>query len=186
MIDGPPPMQMPRVRFTIGQLMIVVAIAGVLGALLRVEGGGALAAVSVLIFMPALVAFLCPLLFVRPGRRPLVATWIACLWPLSIPWALNVTWALAYGFLGHPPRPVDHGIGLAILQGSMGLPLASCLFAMVICPCLLIPASDERIEAGGGWGARAIPVLLGMPVVLFAVGVILAWDPLGAFVWFID
>jgi hypothetical protein len=177
-----------RVRFTIGRLMIVVAVAGILSALLRTAEARALAVASMLILGPLPIAYLYPF-YSRPGRRLLAATWVAALWPLSIPWTLHVAWGVAYGFLGHSPGPADNGPVLEFLTGSVCLSILLSLFSPIFCLLLPLYLTDEQIAEGDRWDGRAIPVLYGflsMPLVWFSVMVVGRWDPLKAGVWFMD
>ena len=177
-------MRFPRMRFTIGRLMIVVAVAEGLCALLRVPEAVALMAAVVLILGPPSIASLSPF-FARPGRRLLTATWVASLWPLSIPWTLHAAWGIAYGFLGHSPGQADNGPILEFLTGSVLISMLLSLFSPIVCLCLPLYVTDEQITDRSRWDIRAIPVLL-MPFVWYSVVVVGRWDPLKAGDWFMD
>jgi hypothetical protein len=177
-------MRLTRPRFTIGRLMIVVAFAGLLSALLRTTEARALAVAAVLILGPLPIAYLYPF-YARPSRRLLAATWVAALWPLSIPWTLHVAWGVAYGFLGHSPGQADNGSVLEFLTGSVWLSILLSLFSPIVCLLLPLYLTDEQIAGGNRWDGRAIPVL-SMPLVWFSVIVVGRWDPLKAGVWFMD
>jgi hypothetical protein len=177
-------MILPRVRFTIGRLMIVVAVAGVLTALLRVPTTAALMAVAVFILGPPSIACFCPF-FARPGRRLLAATWVAALWPLSIPLTENGAWGIAYGFLGHSPGQADNDSVLGLLISSVWISILLSLFSPVVCLLLPLYVTEEPISKRGPWDTRAIPIFL-IPLVWILSTMASRWDPLGASVWFMD
>jgi hypothetical protein len=193
-------MRLPRMQFTIGRLMIAVAVAGVFFVWLRIPGASALTVAGVLIFAPPLIASVSPF-FARPGRRLLLATWVASLWPLSIQWSLHAAWAVAYGFLGHSPGPADDGnvinysfLGhspgngnvINVLANSVALVICLAWFSTIFCFLLqLFFVSGESIEVSVSPVARAIPILL-MPFAWYSVAMIWRWDPLGAVEWFMD
>jgi hypothetical protein len=179
-------MRLPRVRFTIGRLMIVVAVAGILSAWLRMTVAGALTVAAVLILAPPTIAFLSAF-FVRSGRRVLVATWVASLWPMTILWSLYAAWMVAYGFLGHPPGPADNGIVIEVLTMSVALFIITSLFSSILCFGLVIYAcSANKWFAGRSRSvATAIPLLL-MPLAWISVMMVWQWDPLQAAWWFVD
>jgi hypothetical protein len=140
---------------------------------------------GVLIFAPPLIASVSPFI-ARPGRRLLLATWVASLWPLFILWSLHAAWAIAYGFLGHSPGPADNGNVINVLDKSMAIVICLALFSTIFCLFLqLFFVSGDSIEVSVSQVARAIPILL-MPFVWHSVVMILRWDPLGAFEWLMD
>jgi hypothetical protein len=173
------------VQFTIGRLMIVVAAVGGLSAWLRVPVAGASTAFVALVFIPVSFALLVPFLPVSLGRRLLVATWVASLWPLSILWSLHAAWAVAYGYHGHPPGPADNGLVIEFVSGSVTLFILLSPISSMTCLFLELVATDEQIAGGDRWDARSIPALL-MPLVWFFVVVVVRWDPLKAGWWFMD
>ena len=186
-------MRMARVRFTIGRLMIVVAVAGLFAAWLRVPDAGAWTAIALVTCGPASYASWL-VATARPGRRLVVTTWIACLWPLSIPCLINLGRLVDRGFSATFPALGGHvRIDLPALGGYVTidqillLPLllffVLSMFSTVVCLCLLITATRPPIEIP--WADRAVPGLL-MPVVWFFVVVILIWDPFGAAKWLIN
>ena len=179
-------MTLPRVRFTIRGLMIVVAAVGALSALfskLELNGIEMLIAFSFIIG-PPLIATLLVSVFVRPGRRCLVGTWIAAAWPLSIPISLHAAWVAAYCSIGHPPGPLDNGwvenlgseLVLAFILQSLASPLI-----LAICLWMTPGTSwtDERLDV---W---ACPVL--MEILVWSM-VVLSWnwDPFQAVWWILD
>jgi hypothetical protein len=187
-----------HVRFTIGRLMNVVAVAGVLIALLRTQEARALAIATVLIFGPLTIAYIYPF-YARPGRRLLAATWVAALWPLSILWTLHVAWGVAYGFLGHSqgpavinysflghsPGPAHNGNVINVLTNSVAIVICLALFSTIFCLLLqLFFVSGESIEVSVSPFARAIPILL-MLLIWYSVVMICRLDPLGAVKWFL-
>jgi hypothetical protein len=178
-------MRLSRVRFTIGRLMIVVAVAGALSTWLRVPNAGILSAAVVLIFTPPLIALMSPFLFSRPGRRLLAMTWIASLWPLSIPWSIHAAWLVAYGFLGHALGPADDGPVIEFLAGSILLFLGLSLLSTILCLFLLLYAVGKLTEGEDPWADGTIPVLV-TPLAWFSVIVVGQWDPLRAVWWFMD
>ena len=193
-------MKLPRPRFTIGRLMILVAVIGVLSALLRTAEARALAFGAVLIFGPLAIAFLYPF-YPLPGRRLLAATWVAALGPLSIPWTIHVAWSVAYGFLGHSPGIRGNGnvinysflghspwIGsngnvIIFLANSVAIVILLALFSSLFCLLLqLFFVSGGSIESSVSTFARAIPILT-MLFSWYFVVMISRIDPLGAVKW---
>jgi hypothetical protein len=175
--------KIPRVRFTIGRLMIVVAIAGALSAWLRVPGAGAISTAAVLDIAPMMIGFMAPSLLAAPGRRLLVATWVASLGPLSIPWSLHMAWVAAYGFLGHAPGPADNGLVIDVLSGSVALFMLLSLFSTIVCLGLPLGATYEQIvEERAFWAA---PTLL-VATAWVSVRMIWLWDPVNAAWWIMD
>ena len=178
-------MRVPRLQFTIGRLMIVVAIVGGLSSCFRVSGASAMIAFAILVFIPAFFVFSAPYFPVSRGRRLLVSAWVASLWPLSILWSLHAAWTVAYGFLGHPPGPADNGLAIDFMCESVVLFIFISMISSMACLLLGLVATDEQIAGGDRWDARKIPVFL-MPLVWFSIILVFRWDPVGAVCWFMD
>ncbi len=91
-------MKLHRIRFTIGQLMIVMAaIAKFLLVWRDLLVAFALVGLGLAILIPAATA--------RPGRRLEAASWACSLQPVVMLFYLYATWVTAWMVLGHCPRP---------------------------------------------------------------------------------
>lgn len=172
-------MSIRRPRFTIGRLMIAVAIFSCFFGLARIESVAEIVTPSVLSLVPTALAFLSPLLLAEPKQRLLAATWVAALWPLSFVVALHLVWAILYGYLGRPPGPADNGFLIEVGAGTLFFFMISALFAS---PATVILAGFAIMESVN---AAIIPVLV-MPISWAVVFSIANSDPVGAFVWFAD
>jgi hypothetical protein len=175
-------MRPARMRFTIGRLMITVAIAASLFAFIGVPDTPkaivAMMAATALIIVPNAIACLSPLL-ARPGHRLLAATWVAALGTLSFPWTLHAAWGIARGFLGHSPGMTDNEPVINLLGAMAGCSYIFSLLSPIVCLAFTIYINVNNYYGSyrGRWVYRIIPVVL-MPLVVYPVLVFLTWDPL--------
>ena len=89
-------MRLLSVQFTIGRLMIAVAVIAVLLAWLGVWATIALVGLGLVVIIPAAIA--------SPGHRLEAASWASSLQPAVVLFYLYATWATAWCVLGHCPR----------------------------------------------------------------------------------
>jgi hypothetical protein len=89
-------MRLPSVRFTIGQLMVAVALIAVFLAWLGVWAAIALVGLGLVIIPTAVTS---------PGHPLESASWASSLQPAVVLFYLYATWATAWCVLGHRPRP---------------------------------------------------------------------------------
>src|SRR5262245_5031623 len=133
-------------QFTIGRLMIVIAIAAGLSAWLRVPHAIALTAIAILILAPLVLALFAHIILARPGYRLLVATWVAAFWPALLFWTIHAAWVIASCSLGHRPGPSDNGLVLAVLSHSVILLMVLTMLSPFICLLLtLVPSEKPKI-----------------------------------------
>jgi hypothetical protein len=175
---------MPRVRFTIGRLMIAVAVAGLISAWLRVPDAGAFTVASVLILNPPAIGLVYLFRFAKPGHRLLAATWVAAWWPLTIPWSLHAGWAAAYVYLGRAPGPGDFGPVFHFAQGWVLVFMLLSLFSPIVCLFLAF-FPKERVVGGRPGSPAMMPVLL-IPVAWFLAAGICGLTPVNAISLFIS
>jgi hypothetical protein len=176
-------MRLPRVQFTIGRLMIVVATAAGLSAWLRVPDTVAFTALALLILTPTFLALFAHIIIARPGYRLQVATWVAAFWPALFVWSIHAAWVIACGSLGHPPGPSDNGLVITVLDQSVILVMVLTILSPMICLALTLVPSEK--PASAGVYARVLPLLL-TPFVWLSVFAAMRWDPLGIVQWFMD
>ncbi len=168
-------MKLHRVRFTIGQLMIVVAAVAFLLIWRDFRVAFALVGLGLVILIPAAIA--------PPGRRLEAASWACSLQPVVMLFYLYATWVTAWIVLGHCPRPsLDDPKHIGpVVEVPYVMFVFSFLYGWVICLCagLLLTAvccarrSDPR-------------PLLALPFAWLAGYVVLVLDPLRVLDWFLD
>ncbi len=90
-------MRHPRVRFTIGRLMVAVAVAAGFLAWRDLRVALALIGLFLVVIVPAAIA--------PPRRRLEAASWGCLLQPAVVVLYLYATWVTAWCVLGHCPRP---------------------------------------------------------------------------------
>ena len=130
-------MRFRRIRFTIGQLMIAVAVIAVLLAWLDVRAAFALVGLGLVVIVPAAIA--------PPGRRLEAASWASSLQPAVVLFYLYATWVTAWCVLGHCPRPSldDPKYISPVVEVPYVMFAFSMFFGWVICACtgLLLTAA---------------------------------------------
>ncbi len=97
-------MRLPRVRFTIGLLMVGMAVTAVPLASLDALAALALAGIGLAFAGLGLVVII-PVAIALPGRKIEAARWASALQPVIVLLYLYATWATAWCVLGHLPRP---------------------------------------------------------------------------------
>lgn len=126
---------------------------------------------------------LTPVLLAPPGRRLTVSTWVASFYPVMTLFFLYATWMIAWGVLGHRPRSsLDDPKYISPLLVEPYIVTLYSLTTLLVSPlaCVLL-----AITPVGHRGSRILPVLLS-PLVWLLVIVIVIWDPLRVFEWFMD
>jgi hypothetical protein len=164
------------VRFTIGRLMVAVAVIAVLLAWLDVRAAFALVGLGPVVIIPAAIA--------SPGRRLEAASWASSLQPAGVLLYLYATWATAWGVLGHCPRPsLDDPTLIGFIVDVPSATVGSSLYfhGWVICACtgLLLSAVCYARRSN-------IRPLLTLPFAWLAGYLALIWDPLGVLDWWVD
>ena len=168
-------MRFPHLRFTIGRLMVAVAVIAVLLAWLDVRAAFALVGLGLVVIIPAAIA--------SPGRRLEAASWASSLQPAVVLFYLYATWAAAWCMLGHCPRPsLDDPESISPVVDVPYVMFAfSFFFGWVICACtgLLLTAVCYARRSN-------IRPLLALPFAWLAGYLALRWDPLGVLDWYAD
>jgi hypothetical protein len=168
-------MRFHRIRYTIGQLMIAVAVIAVLLAWLDFRAAFALVGLGLAVIIPAAIA--------PPGRRLEAASWASSLQPVVVLFYLYATWVTAWCVLGHCPRPSldDPKYISPVVEVPYVMFAFSMLFGSLICGCtglLLTVACCVR---------RSNPVpLLALPFAWLAGYIAMILDPLGVLYWYMD
>jgi hypothetical protein len=168
-------MRLPRARFTIGLLMLVVAIFAVLFALLDVPATFALVGLGLVVIVPAAVA--------SPGRRLEAASWASSLQPAVVVFYLYATWATAWYVLGHRPRASldDPKFISPIVLVPYVMFAFSLTLGWMICGCSGLLLSSIFLAR-----RRNIGPLLALPFAWFLGYLALMLDPLNVFYWYMD
>ncbi len=168
-------MRLPRVQFTIGRLMVAVAVIAVLLAWLDVRAAFALVGLGLVVLIPAAIA--------PPGRRLEVASWASSLQPAVVLSYLYATWATAWCMLGHCPRPSldDPKFISPVVDVPYVMFAYSLFFGWLIC------GGTGLLLSAAYYGLRSdIRRLLALPFAWLAGFFALIWDPLGVFYWYMD
>jgi hypothetical protein len=168
-------MRLPRVRFTIGRLMVAVAVIAVLLAWLDVRAAFALVGLGLVVIIPAAIA--------SPGRRLEAASWASSLQPAVVLFYLYATWATAWCVLGHCPRPsLDDPKSISpVVEVPYVMFAFSLFFGWVICACtgLLLSAICYARRSN-------IRPLLALLFAWLTGYFALILDPLGVLYWYMD
>ena len=168
-------MRLPRVRFTIGRLMVAVAVIAGLLAWLDVRAAIALVGLGLVVIIPAAIA--------PPGRRLEAASWASSLQPAVVLFYLYATWATAWCVLGHRPRPSldDPKFISPVVDVPYVMFAFSLFFGWMICACTGLLLSAVCLAR-----RRNIRPLLALPFAWLAGYLALVWDPLGVLYWWFD
>jgi hypothetical protein len=168
-------MPLPHARFTIGRLMVAVAVIAVLLAWLDIEAGVALVGFGLVVIIPAAVA--------SPGHRLEAASWASSLQPAVVLFYLYATWATAWCVLGHRPRPSldDPKLISPIVDVPYNMFAFSLMFGWMICAWTGLLLSAVCIAR-----RRNFRPLLFLPFAWLAGYLALVWDPLGVLYWWFD
>lgn len=166
---------MTSVRFTIGRLMIAVAVIAVLLAWLGLWAAIALVGLGLAVIIPAAIA--------SPGYRLEAASWASSLQPAVVLFYLYATWATAWCVLGHRPRPSldDPKFISAVVEVPYVMFDFSIEFGWMICACTGLLLSAVCLVR-----RRNIRPLLALPFAWLASYLALVLDPLGVLYWYMD
>jgi hypothetical protein len=161
-------------RFTIGRLMVAVAITGVLLALLEPGAVLALIGFALAVIIPAAIA--------PPGRRIEAASWGSLLQPAVVLLYLYATWATAWCVLGHCPRPsIDDP---KYISPIVEVPFV--MFAFSFFCVWVICAGTGMLLTAICLARRSTFFILAVPFAWLAGYLALMWDPLGVLNWYMD
>lgn len=168
-------MRLTSVRFTIGRLMVAVAVIAVLLAWLDLRAAIALVGLGLIVIIPAAIA--------SPGHRLEAASWASSLQPSVVLFYLYATWATAWCVLGHRPRPsLDDP---KFISPVVGVPYVMFAFSVtlgwMICACTGLLLSTVCLVR-----RRNIRPLLALPFAWLAGYLALVLDPLGVLYWYFD
>jgi hypothetical protein len=168
-------MRTPRVRFTIGFLMVAVAVIAVFFAWLDVPASIAVIGLGLPVILPATIA--------SPGRRLEAASWASSLQPAVVLSYLYLTWVTAWCVLGHTPRPSldDPKYISPVVDVPYAMFAFSASYGWVICAgtgTLLSTVSYAR-------GSYIRPLLV-LPFAWVGGFFALILDPLDVFGWYMD
>ena len=168
-------MQLQRVRFTIGRLMIAVAAIAFLLVWRDLRVAVALVGLGLVVIIPAAIA--------PSGRRLEAASWASSLQPVVVLFSLYATWFTAWCVLGHCPRPsLDDPKSISSVVDVPYVMFAfSLLRGWVNCACtgfLLAAVCCARQS-----NPRPLVVL---PFAWLAGYTALMLDPLWVFFWYMD
>ena len=168
-------MRVPSVQFTIGRLMVGVAVIAVLLAWLDVGIAIALVGLGLVVIIPAVRA--------APGSRLEAASWASSLQPAVVLFYLYATWATAWCVLGHPPRPSldDPKFISPIVDAPYVMFAFSLFFGSMVCACTGLLLSAVCLAR-----RRNARPLLALPFAWLAGYLALGWDPLGVLYWWFD
>jgi hypothetical protein len=168
-------MRLPSLRFTIGRLMVAVAVTAVLLAWLGLWPAIAFVGLGLPVIIPATIA--------SPGHRLKIASWASSLQPTVVLFHLYATWATAWCVLGHRPR--------SLLDDPKPIsPIVDAPYVMFAFSLMLV----WMICAGSGLSLsgvclarhRNIRPLLALPFAWLAGYLVLLWDALGVLYWYLD
>jgi hypothetical protein len=168
-------MRLPRVRFTIGRLMLVVAVIAALLAWLDARAALALMGLILVLIIPAAIA--------PPGHRLEAASWASLLQPAVVLLYLYATWAMAWCVLGHCPRPSldDPKYISPVVEVPYVMFAFSIFYGWVIC------VVTGLLLTGVCYARRSnIRPLLALPLAWLAGYLALRCDPLGVLYWYMD
>jgi hypothetical protein len=168
-------MPLPSLRFTIGRLMVAVAVIAVLLAWLGLWAAVALIGLGLVVMIPAAIA--------SPGHRLQAASWASSLQPAVVLFYLYATWATAWCVLGHRPRPSldDPKFISPIVDVPYTMFAFSLMLGWMICACTGLLMSAVCVVR-----RRDIRPLLTLPLAWLAGYLALVWDPLGVLYWWFD
>jgi hypothetical protein len=166
---------MTSVRFTIGRLMIAVAVIAVLLAWLGPWAAIALVGLGLAVILPAAIA--------SPGHRLEAASWASSLQPAVVLFYLYATWATAWCVLGHRPRPSldDPKFISPVVEVPYVMFGFSIMLGWMICACTGLLLSAVCLVR-----RRNIRPLLALPFAWLAGYLALVLDPLGVLYWYMD
>jgi hypothetical protein len=161
-------------RFTIGRLMVAVAVIAVLFALLDPRAVLALIGLALAVIIPAAIA--------PPRRRIEAASWGSLLQPAIMLLYLYATWATAWCVLGHCPRPSldDPKYISPIVEVPFVMFAFSLFYGWVICVCTGLLLTAICIAR------RSTFFPLAVPFAWLAGYLALMLDPLGVLNWYLD
>jgi hypothetical protein len=168
-------MKARRVRFTIGQLMIVVAVVAFLLVWRDVRVAFALVGLALVVIIPAAIA--------PSGRRLEVASWASSLQPAVLVSYMYATWLTAWCVLGHCPRPsLDDPKSISpVVEVPYVMFGFSIFYGWMICACSGLVLSVVCAVR------RSNPrPLLALPFAWVAGYIALISDPFGVLYWYMD
>ncbi len=168
-------MRLRRVRFTIGRLMVAVAVIAALLAWRDVRVAFALVGLGLVVIIPAMIA--------APGRRLEAASWACSLQPAVVLFYLYATWATAWCVLGHCARPslddpkymspvVDAPYVMFAFSVSIGSMICLCTGILLSVVCCVRRSNGRP--------------LLALSLAWLAGCLALMCDPLGVLHWYLD
>jgi hypothetical protein len=168
-------MPLPSLRFTIGRLMVAVAVIAVLLVWLGLWAAIALVGLGLPVIIPATIA--------SPGHRVKVASWASSLQPAVVLFYLYATWATAWCVLGHRPRSsLDDPKSISPIVDAPYIMFAfSLMLGWMICA-----GSGLLLSAVCLARQRDLRPLLALPFAWLAGYLVLLWDPLGVLYWYFD
>jgi hypothetical protein len=168
-------MRLSGVRFTIGRLMVAVAVIAVLLAWLGLWAAIALVGLGLIVIIPAAIA--------SPGHRLEAASWASSLQPAVVLFYLYATWATAWCVLGHRPRPSldDPKLISPIVHAPYVMFAFSVMLGWMICAGTGLLLSAVCLVR-----RRNIGPLLALPFAWLAGYLALVRDPLGVLYWYFD
>ncbi len=179
-------MRYPRLKFTIGQMMGVIAVFALIFAVMPAPWA---VGFSILMLVFALlIGGVSGITGVPLGR---VAVWVVSCYPVLLLASLYATWLTAWCALGHRPRPslddpkfissvvdVPHFLTWLLLTGFLP--------ALLICLALVLAECARSLPLGKDRAAR-VAALIGVPTLLWASAfVVLRQDPGQVLYWFFD
>jgi hypothetical protein len=145
-------MRLASLRFTIGKLMVAVAVIAVLLAWLGLWAAIALVGLDLPVIIPATIA--------SPGHRLKVASWASSLQPAVMLFYLYATWAAAWCVLGHRPRSsLDDPKSISPI---VDVPYIMCAFSLML-GSMLCAGSGLLLSAVCLARQRNIRPLLALP-----------------------
>jgi len=175
-----------RIKFTIGQIMAVIAVFAI--ALAVLPGGLVIFGSIILLTLVGLIVVGSA---VTGAPRTQVAAWVFAGFPVVALTSVYVTWLTAWLALGHRPRPSlddPKSIGLVVeINYMISLLLLICSVpALGLCVCFV---SNEVVRFPRHKQARvaSVAALAGFAVIsLIYTYSMLAADPGRVFYWFMD
>ncbi len=172
-------MSIRRPQFTIGRLMVVVAIVAVLLSLFPIGLVVGVFAGALLCLVPTFLTFSITCLISNPNQRRRASTWIAALWPLSIVLSVHISWAIFSGVLqGHPPGPKNYGFLCEVFSISVGFFILSSWIASMA--TLILSAISTEKSMGSSLNPLFATALSWLIVIT-----VCHWDPFRAVLWFL-